>query len=281
MTSNNKIFKTGYDKQAFKFICNNSETYELARFLFSDFPVYHHAQDTTSYDFHIVDSKSTLSLRYEEKLLYSGTSRYLLCYTLMNEVLYHCINNDADNHALHAGAVCNNTTCIILPGKSGKGKSSLTAWLISRGYYYLTDELVFLDREGGVFPVTRPVSLKVDGKGIRQLFPKLSCNEVISGDEGSMIPHRLLNPDFETRQPELTHIVFPSFQDNSEIEFKQISPAQSTLYLIQCYVNARNLPEHGISELSSIVRRCHSYMLTYSNFKDLEPIFTSSSSRIP
>lgn len=274
------VFTTGFGNQAFEINCNSSDTYELATFLFSDFPGSQHKKDPKSYDILSADSKPTLSLWYEGKRLYSGESQYALSYTLMNEVLYHCINTNAEQHALHAGAVWKDTSCIVLAGKSGRGKSSLTAWLISHGYQYLTDELVFLSRGGIVSPVIRPISLKLKIENTVWLAPDIDYSEVISCDEGSMIPHRLLNADFRMRQPQATHVIFPEFREDADLEFEPITPAKSTLHLIESYVNARNLPDYGIAELSVIVRQCQSYRLTYSSFKDLEPVFTSLSSAI-
>jgi hypothetical protein len=43
---------------------------------------------------------------------------------------------------------------------------------------------------------------------------------------------------------------------------------------MQSHVNARNLPDHGVSALAKIVKKCSSYKLVYSNFADLDNGFT-------
>jgi hypothetical protein len=45
---------------------------------------------------------------------------------------------------IHAAAVRNGNACILLPGASGNGKTTLTAALICSGFSYLTDELALL-----------------------------------------------------------------------------------------------------------------------------------------
>jgi len=52
---------------------------------------------------------------------------------------------------LHAGAVEVDGRVVVIAGKSGRGKSTLTAALVQAGFAYLTDELVVLD------PATRRV----------------------------------------------------------------------------------------------------------------------------
>ena len=98
--------------------------------------------------------------------------------------------------------------CIIMPGQSGSGKSTLTCWLIRNGFQYLTDEIVFLDSAGEVLPLTGPISLKVGPSHASWLLAG-GHGDIICGDEGSMIPHRMLNPHFLPTEPKVTDIIFP------------------------------------------------------------------------
>lgn len=271
------IYRAGFGNQLFEIGCNNEDAYRLAQLLFSDFPVTNSCHHPKRFDILSVGQQPMLSLWDGEKRLYFGTSRYQLAYILMNEVIYHCINDNDYHHALHAGAVSKDDHCILLPGSSGNGKSTLTSWLIANGYQYLTDELVFLSNEGLVTPLTRPINLKVTDGHETWLVSEEDREEVISDQNGSMIPHRLLNPDFSAIQPRATHIVFPEFSRESKVKLEELSPARSCLYLMQSHVNARNLDGHGVPDLSDIVRRCKSYKLTYSSFDDLESVFFTSS----
>ncbi len=54
----------------------------------------------------------------------------------------------ADGHVLlHAGAVERDGRVVVIAGDSGRGKSTLTAALVQRGFAYLTDEVVAVDVE--------------------------------------------------------------------------------------------------------------------------------------
>jgi len=272
--SSHKIYHTGFGESSFKIRCNNDDAFALAEFLFVDFPG---APDdplfTKKYDIIFSEAEPELSLSDNGKQLYCGSSRYQLAYTLMNEVIFCCIDHNTSHHAIHAGAVYKDNRCILLPGQSGNGKSTLTSWLIMNGFQYLTDELVFLTHDAQVLPLTRPISLKIAPSHESWLVAEEQSNKIITSDEGSMIPHRLLNPSFFPRHPRLTEVIFPSYSPGAEGILQEISPAKSSLYLLKSHVNARNLQGHGVAQLASIVKNCNSYTLTYSSFSDLQTIF--------
>lgn len=61
---------------------------------------------------------------------------------------------------VHAGAVGWRGRAILVPGRSGSGKSELVAALVRAGAEYLSDEFAVLDREGRVQPYRRPMALR-------------------------------------------------------------------------------------------------------------------------
>lgn len=277
MNNSHKIYRAGFGDQAFEIGCNNADAYDIAEFLFLDFPGTMAVASTQQYDVVSSGPVPMLSLFDEDKKLYLGESRYQLAYTLMNNVIFHCINTNNSHHALHAGAVCKDERCLILPGQSGNGKSTLTSWLVMNGFQYLTDELVFLGSDAQVLPMTRPISLKVNSSHESWLLPENVSGEIITCDSGSMIPHRLFNSNFTASEPRATDIIFPEFKFGIEPRLLEISPAKSSLYLLQSHVNARNLDGHGVSDMASIVKNCRSFTLTYGSFGDLLKIFNSDS----
>ena len=276
MSHQHRILQTAFSDQAFVLDCNNDDAYNLAQFLFTDLPGNLDCDQPKQYDIISSGPLPMLSLWEGDKRLYFGNSRYEAAYILMNEVVFHCINSNSRQHAIHAGAVTKGEQCFILPGKSGHGKSTLTAWLISNGYHYLTDELILLSPAGQVLPLTRPISLKINAAHSTWLAPAINTGGCIAGELGSMIPHRLLNPDFQEQRPSLTHIIYPEFKEGTAAVFTEISPALSCLHLLQSHVNARNLKEHGIPEITALVKRCKSYKLTYGSLADLPAIFSTA-----
>ncbi|MFN8459220.1 MAG: hypothetical protein U0401_31985 [Anaerolineae bacterium] len=51
---------------------------------------------------------------------------------------------------------------------------------------------------------------------------------------------------------------------------RPLSQAQAGLALMQCLLNARNLPEHGFPEVTRLIRQVPAYHLGYSHFGQLE-----------
>ena len=233
-------------------------------------------QEPKHYDLIYSGSEPMISLWEGDKRLYFGQNPYHLAVILMNEVLYHCIDANRENHALHAGAVMRGNSCIILPGQSGTGKSTLTAWLVAHGYQYLTDELIFLADDGTVTPVTRPISLKTGSNHYSWMSLQGCDDQIIVSKNEMMVPHRLLNQTFTPQKPPVTHIVFPRFVEGATMTLQPLSPAKSCFLLMQSHVNARNLEGLGVPVLAEMVRHCRSYSLTYSRFEDVESIFCSS-----
>ena len=268
MVEKHRLYKTGFDTTSIEIECGDAVTFDLAAFLFSDLP----GTCKTSTPFRLqIKSTGTppiFSLYKEQRELYRGSSLYNIAYSLMNEVIFSCIEDHSAHHALHAGCVSKDDYCLLLPGSSGDGKSSLTAWLVTEGFSYLTDELVFLSSSGKAFPFTRPVNLKKKFEDIHwlELGEK---QDSISDKHGSMIPHRQLNPNFHQATPTVTHIIFPHYQENTVAALKELSPGKSAFNLLQSFVNARNLENHGINSLSKIVRKCRSYELWYKNTVEL------------
>lgn len=273
MTSHSLSLKTGFGDQAIELVCNSPEAKELADFLFADLPGCQRSTDHRQFDLIFSGPLPMISLWNGDKRLYFGTSRYQLAYILMNEVLYYCIDNNRTQHALHAGAVCKKGRCIILPGRSGIGKSTMTAWLLTTGYQYLSDELVFLSEAGWLKPFTRPLKLSLNSD-LNQLLGKFSSQSVLhSSDDQVLIPHRLLNQNFTAQEPKLTDIVFPQFAKGAPPVLQKLTAAKSCFLLMQSHVNARNLNGHGISALAAVVKKCNAYRLSYGSFKDLASIF--------
>jgi hypothetical protein len=62
--------------------------------------------------------------------------------------------------ALHAGVLVRGDRVLVLPGPSGRGKSTLTAALLRRGWLYVSDEALCLHwDDGSIVPYPRPMAL--------------------------------------------------------------------------------------------------------------------------
>jgi hypothetical protein len=106
---------------------NSDESRELIEFLFQDLPRSESAVSGRRFEVLIVGKPAKMSLWLGEKQLYFGESKQALAHILVNEIVYDCITNNNNDHAIHAAAFCIGDRDVMMPGKSGSGKSSLAA----------------------------------------------------------------------------------------------------------------------------------------------------------
>lgn len=236
--------------------------------------------DTDSIPVDIPDTTLKLS-RQDDKMilsngdrrLYKGKDEPALATMLIRETIRSLIDQNSDGLALHAAALSRNGKGILLPGRSGSGKTSLSTWLASRGFNYLTDEFVFIESNTNTMQAfARPANVKVRGmESALQHFFDMDKHEdrTLTGKHVAMIPSRLINPDNKRENPTVDLILFPMFREDSDFRLEELSKAQAGLALMESLVNARNLNGHGFSEATRLVRDATSYRLVYGGFAQL------------
>jgi len=211
-------------------------------------------------------------LEQDGSSLYSGDCDATLARTLVEKTLYTLVDKDSSGLAFHAAAVCAGDTGVVIPGQSGAGKSTLAVWLATRGFNYLTDELVHIPLgTRTVEAFTRPINLKQNGHEMLQSeFDIRDADEqILKNRRVSLVPHRLLNPSHRKLKPRVSVILFPHLVDEGEHRLEPVSKAQAGLKLVECLVNGRNIPNHGFDEISRLVRDVPAYTLHYKGFKTL------------
>lgn len=206
------------------------------------------------------------------KVLFRGDLGVGFAAVLFDFVIFNLLNKNKNGISLHAGAVAYGEEVILLPGQSGSGKSTMSAWLCAHGFSYLTDELIFLpDHESGqVIPFIRPVCIKTGAiSEIKRIIPEDNIFNYLEDEQGLVVPHRLLNPDFSiiTSPPSL--ILFPEYQFESLPRINKISGAQTCACLMACAVNARNFEDHGFEKIVRIARSIPAYRVTYGCFNGM------------
>jgi len=267
--SNNGTFIAGFSGLNIEIGYNNPDAKFLIDFLLGDLQVEPCMAVDTRYDVLVVGRPPKVSLWQGDKQLYFGDSKHALAYILINEMIYRFIVDHKADLAIHSAALSRKNTGILIPGKSGTGKSTLAAWLTSKGFNYLTDELVFLSNNGVIKPLTRPISLHSDAVSVLDDLVGLDKERILAGQRGIMVPHRVLNTNHVPCTPVLSRILFLDYQHGFGVELKKLSSAKSCFKLIECHVNARNMPDHGFGQLAALTRQTESYQLTYGGFDGL------------
>lgn len=83
------------------------------------------------------------------------------------EINQLALSRTPDRLLFHAGAVERDGAAIVIAGESGRGKSTLTAALVKRGFSYLTDEVVAVDPASRwVDPFPKALSLHESALGL-------------------------------------------------------------------------------------------------------------------
>lgn len=213
--------------------------------------------------------------------LYSGdelerecTSEADMALHLIGQVCYQLAYFSTGGLVMHAALVSWNGHGILLPGSTGKGKSTLAAWLLRCGYDYLTDELVFVPDEEVQkgCGLARPLNLKKAARPLlNDLFQVSSATSgVVSTASVDLVPHEVFGKGSVLSQIPICAVIFPSFQTNAVFELRRLSKAQAGLELMQCLINARNLPEHGFPNVIDLARSCAAYQMIYSDYSAVE-----------
>jgi hypothetical protein len=224
------------------------------------------------------EGSDRLRLYRAETLLYEGDAAAKAADLLLSESCYQLANCSQGGVLFHAGALAlpGKGKGWLLPGGIGAGKTTLTAWLLTRGLDYLTDELAFVpDGSETMQTFARPLNLKRSARAaLRDHFDlERHADRMLSTSAGDLIAPEALQPARLAGAPGATlvsTIIFPRYQAGSDFVWRPLSKAQAGLALMKCLVNARNLPEHGFPQISRLAKTVPAYHMTYSNFDQIE-----------
>jgi hypothetical protein len=188
---------------------------------------------------------------------------------IMNETITRLIAPCRDALILHGAGVTLTERGIALCGSSGSGKSTLTAWLVRHGFGYISDEVIAVMESDEADHVLRGFA--------RSLVVKAGSEHVWNsliddpqrirpfGDGSAWIPPEALNP-VSVRQGAAMHmLVFPRYNPTVRFEAEQLSPAAAAFRLMENLVNARNLPQRGLSAVATLTGATSAYQIVYND----------------
>ncbi len=203
---------------------------------------------------------------------YRGDSDEAAAAALLDAVMYDLADLSRGGLVFHAAAVVRDGRTMLLPGKTGAGKTTLTSWLLARGVGYQSDELAFV-RSGSLAVEGLPRPLNVKRAATKILEDELGIDmrstDVMRTSAASLVPVRLLSPPGPAGPADLGEIVFPRHTPNARFSLTRLSPAQAGLRLMGCLINARNLDGHGFPEVTRLARERPAYSLSYGTFEQL------------
>ena len=215
----------------------------------------------------------------EELRLFEGDDAPPRCTTsdgwmaeyLLGQTCHHLADRSRGGLLFHAAGLSWQGRGLLLPGSIGAGKTTLTAWLLGRGFRYLTDELVYVPEGADSFQAfTRPLNVK--GGARVALRPLLGASRregwhdhIVTDLDGELVPPEQLSPHPPHSEAPLHLIAFPRFQPGGDLDLKRLSQTQAGLALMECLINARNLDDHGFGEVVRLARSVPAYRLRYGD----------------
>jgi HprK-related kinase A len=181
---------------------------------------------------------------------------------------------------IHAAAVEKDGFAAILPGAPGSGKSTLTAFLVHKGWRLLSDELALISlQDGQVTPLARPISLKNRSIDlIQEILPDATlsprCPDTAKGTIALLkAPRQSVERISQRARP--AWVIFPTFKFNSATSLDPCSKADTLIDLGRNAFNYSIHGRHGFEALSRLVEACGCYTFTYSSLPEALSVFDS------
>jgi hypothetical protein len=138
---------------------------------------------------------------------------------------------------VHAGVIGWRGRGILIPGRSGAGKTTLVRALIEAGADYYSDEFAVLDADGQVQSYALPLSIR--GSGVRPV--RCSAEQI-----GARVGAAPVSVDL---------IVITEYQRHARWRPRVLSKAEALLALMENTVAARQPPQHTLPLLRQTVLR--------------------------
>jgi hypothetical protein len=195
---------------------------------------------------------------------------------LMQELTLRLVERSRSGVHIHGGLVDDGKLAVLLPGASGSGKSSLTAWLVARGFALSTDEVVHLPLDGGeVSGFTRPIHLKRGLPSLTTITSGADRASRVPLRRGELVHAEALAGRVQKAPVRLGAIVFPAWAHDAEDTITELPGATATRRLMEVLANARNLPGHGFSEIAALARAVPAFALAHRSVETGERLVRS------
>ncbi len=181
----------------------------------------------------------------------------LLLPLVKDEVRLQFMRSRPDLLWMHAGAVERDGGALLVSGRSGQGKSTMTTWLVEHGWRYMTDDVA-------------PVRMETDRiipflqAPVRRLHPGREVEE----HELSTLKREA--PDLNESQicrleTEIRGIVFVAYTPGADATLRKLDMGAAALELLR---NATNFVDHkaaAVGRAANLAERVPMHELVYSN----------------
>lgn len=195
------------------------------------------------------------SLRSEATLDYANMSLESLIPLIKDEVRLQFMRARPDLLWMHAGAIARSGGALLLAGKSGQGKSTLTTYLCEHGWRFLSDDVapVRMDVDRVIPFMQMPVRRLHPGREVRWEDLNTLDRETVD-----VTPEKLCRDESEIRG-----IVFIEYEKDAEAQLVRLDQGSAAMEILR---NATNFFDHrgaAVERAANLVNRVPMYRLAY------------------
>ncbi len=192
---------------------------------------------------------------------------------LMNLIYMISSRRIKDKLLFHAAAICKDKQVVIMPGDSGKGKTTMTAALLTKGFRYLSDEIALINpNTSKVYPFPLPLSIKSGSLPIlKKYYPDISDYQIFQRldkkqvryypiAEKNIIPLHQGYP--------LKGIIFMNFDKNAKTALAELDNLNALKLLVKTCSSNRPLGVQDVEGLLKLITRTQCHSFTFSEIEE-------------
>ena len=184
-----------------------------------------------------------------------------------------CVRETPHVLNIHAGAVADGERCILLPGRPGSSKSTLSAALGRSGYTYLSDEVALLAAPDlRVLPVPLAMCVKSTGWNVlAPFYPELASLPVHRRGDGKIV--RYLRPPIDPARLNASYavsrIVFPRYAPGCTTSLRPLGAVEGLRRLLsECVSTPAGLTMDIVATMADWISHVRCQELEQSSIPD-------------
>lgn len=164
---------------------------------------------------------------------------------------------------VHAAGAERHGIGVLLPGASGRGKSTLVAGLVQAGFRYLSDEAVALEPTTSLLqPFPKPIALRPGSwEALAELRPDLEERLAPYACDEWLIDPRSIHPDAVAPPSRARLVVFPRYTAAASAELEPVGRAEAVCELAGQTIDFRSSAPRNLTVLADLIRSCSCYRL--------------------
>ncbi len=160
---------------------------------------------------------------------------------------------------VHGAALAGEQASLLLPGRSGIGKTTLALAAAVRGLRLLSDDVIFLHTDTWQ-PECFPRSFHVHQDALPRLASlglRYAPEDVI----GAYLCASVLRPWSRAPGPPVQYVVFPRFDPHGPLALRPITGAEATVELMRYSKNLRRFPRFGLDLMPRLLEQAECFVL--------------------